>query len=125
MPALVVDASALAAICFSEQEGQFAAKLVMDADLFSTPLLDLELANVAWKKLRQSVADRSTVERALAIRSSFVITVQPVDLHGVIDLALQTGLTAYDASYLWRARQLGAELVTFDRRLARAAATSA
>jgi hypothetical protein len=41
-----------------------------------------------------------------------------------LELAAATGLTAYDASYLWLARELGAELVTLDRRLANAARRS-
>ena len=32
----------------------------------------------------------------------------------------ETGLTTYDASYLWLANDLGIELVTLDRRLATA-----
>jgi len=39
----------------------------------------------------------------------------------VIELALETGLTAYDAAYLWLAVAHGAELVTLDARLARVA----
>ena len=35
----------------------------------------------------------------------------------VVDLALETGLTTYDASYLYSARFLGMPLVTFDRKL--------
>jgi predicted nucleic acid-binding protein len=38
-----------------------------------------------------------------------------------MDLAVQTQLTAYDAAYLWLARHLGAELVTFDATLKAAA----
>ena len=45
-----------------------------------------------------------------------------VDYDEALDLAAATGLTAYDASYLWLARQLGAELVTLDRQLAKAEA---
>jgi len=46
-----------------------------------------------------------------------------MDVHvvEVIDLALTTRLTTYDASYLWLARQLDADLVTLDTRLGRAA----
>ncbi|MBV9740236.1 MAG: type II toxin-antitoxin system VapC family toxin [Hyphomicrobiales bacterium] len=40
-----------------------------------------------------------------------------VDLTATLDLAESAGLTAYDASYLWLARALGAELVTLDRKL--------
>jgi predicted nucleic acid-binding protein len=38
----------------------------------------------------------------------------------VVALAAKTGLTAYDASYLWLSQRLGAPLVTLDRKLARA-----
>jgi predicted nucleic acid-binding protein len=44
-----------------------------------------------------------------------------VDHVGALELALDSGLTVYDASYLWLARQLGAELVTLDKELGRAA----
>jgi predicted nucleic acid-binding protein len=36
-------------------------------------------------------------------------------------LATETGLTAYDATYLWLSRSRDSELVTLDRALARLA----
>jgi antitoxin FitA len=45
-----------------------------------------------------------------------------VDREAAISLAIDTGRSAYDASYLWLSRQLGAEPITLDRRLAKAAA---
>ena len=45
-----------------------------------------------------------------------------VDHRDVLLVAEQFELTSYDASYLWLAQQLNAELVTLDRKLARAAA---
>jgi predicted nucleic acid-binding protein len=45
-----------------------------------------------------------------------------VDHPGVIELALSTGLTAYDASSLWLAGTHGAKLVTLDAWLEQAAA---
>lgn len=44
-----------------------------------------------------------------------------VDYDGIFSLAMSTGLTFYDASYLWLARDFGAELVTLDRQLERMA----
>ena len=41
-----------------------------------------------------------------------------------VELGLATGLTAYDASYLWLAKELGAELVTLDKALRKAADAS-
>ena len=43
-----------------------------------------------------------------------------VDQHEVVALAETTGLSAYDAAYLWLTRRLGAGLVTLDRKLAAA-----
>ena len=48
-----------------------------------------------------------------------------VNLQGVLQLAADTGLTAYDAAYLWLARTLAVELISLDDRLlAEAAQTS-
>ena len=49
------------------------------------------------------------------------ITWIDVDYLRIVELALETGLSTYDASYLYVARFTGAELVTFDRRLEAAA----
>ncbi|MBN8908166.1 MAG: type II toxin-antitoxin system VapC family toxin [Rhodospirillales bacterium] len=43
-----------------------------------------------------------------------------VDHLAVLDLAVATRLTVYDASYLWLSRTLDGELVTLDRKLAAA-----
>ena len=43
-----------------------------------------------------------------------------VDARDVVLLAHVTGVTVYDASYLWLAASLGADLVTLDDRLAKA-----
>lgn len=43
---------------------------------------------------------------------------EPVPARDIAELALQTDLSAYDASYLWLAISRDAELVTLDRKLA-------
>jgi predicted nucleic acid-binding protein len=43
------------------------------------------------------------------------------DYPAVLRLANESGITVYDAAYLWLARELDAELVTLDRKLAEAA----
>ena len=44
-----------------------------------------------------------------------------IDFVGALSLAEETGLTGYDASYLWPVRHLKAELVTPDRESERVA----
>ncbi len=43
-----------------------------------------------------------------------------VDADAALRLAAATGLSVYDASYLWLARERDADLITLDRRLAAA-----
>jgi predicted nucleic acid-binding protein len=50
------------------------------------------------------------------------IEIVEVEHADVIELAEVSGLTSYDAAYLWLAQTLAAELVTLDRRLQTAAA---
>ena len=45
-----------------------------------------------------------------------------VDHIATLELSLHSGLSTYDASYLYLARQLELPLVTFDARLRRASA---
>ncbi len=48
------------------------------------------------------------------------IALHEVDMVGTFVLARRYGLTAYDASYLWLSRELGAELITLDAQLLQA-----
>lgn len=57
-----------------------------------------------------------------AIQGGLGIETAEVDHAGILTLAEQFRLTGYDASYLWLAQRLNAELVTLDRQLRRAAA---
>ena len=53
-------------------------------------------------------------------RLTFRVQMRDVDIAQCLELAEQTGLTVYDASYLWLARDMGVSLVTLDRKLAAA-----
>ena len=117
----VVDASALAALIFSEPEADIVAGRLEGARLAAPSLLDYELANVCLVKMRREPDRRDALRAAYRIAHRLRIESVAVDRFGVLELAEATGLTAYDASYLWVARALGAELVTLDRKLAAAA----
>jgi predicted nucleic acid-binding protein len=58
---------------------------------------------------------------AYRLRDRLGVEEMSVDHAAVVGLAAETGLTAYEASYLWLARSLGAVLITLDRRLERIA----
>jgi predicted nucleic acid-binding protein len=119
---IVVDASALAALVFQEPQGEAVRHRLDGAAVFAPDLLRFELANTAWKKVTRQPADAAKILTALSLalddRSGLIW--QDVDAHDVVLLAHATDTTAYDASYLWLAATLGADLVTLDDRLARA-----
>ena len=123
MATKVVDASALAALLFAEPGADDVAAQLDGSRLVAPALLAFELANVCLVKSRRHPEQREAFAAAFRLRDRIAINVVAVDEDGVLQLALATNLTAYDASYLWLARRLGAELVTLDRQLARAAAS--
>ena len=117
----VVDASALAALLFAEPEAENIAKRLEGTRLMAPSLLDFELANVCLTKIRRQPNDRDAIRDAFRLSNRLRVETVAVDHIAVLDLAEATRLTAYDASYLWLARTLDAELITLDRKLAAAA----
>ena len=121
----VVDASAIAALLFGEPEAEAVAGRLGDARLVAPALLHFELANVCLIKSRRHPDQQPALTAAFRLRDRLAVEEVAVDHDGALELAAATGLTAYDASYLWLARKLGAELVTLDKQLAKAEAASA
>jgi predicted nucleic acid-binding protein len=124
MPVKVVDASALAALLFGEPEAEAVARQLGDARLVAPALLGFELANVCLIKSRRHPEKRIALMAAFRLRNQFGVEEVAVDHDRALELAAATGLTAYDASYLWLTQQLGADLVTLDQQLARADTSS-
>ena len=118
---LVVDASALAAVVFREQGGESMAARLQGHAVHAPELLKYELANVALNKARR-LPDRAPeiFGRLAEFLETTELRWHSLDATDVAVLARLTGLSAYDASYLWLAGWLEADLVTLDRRLAAA-----
>jgi len=79
------------------------------------------MASVCVKKLRRHPEQREALLAAHSLMDRLGIDYFQVQMREVIAMAERSKLTAYDASYLWLAQSLGAELVTLDTTLARAA----
>lgn len=123
MRRVVADASALAAIIFEEPAADTVDPQLRAAELWAPTILQFELANVAWKKIRRNPS--KGVEILGALRAFFAdrpIEWVDIDVTDVVLIAQQTGLTPYDASYVWLAGSIGADLVTLDTRIAATAA---
>jgi len=113
----VVDASAIGALLFGEPEGPNIANRLSGSRLAAPGLLFFEVASVCLKKLKRYPERRQSILKAFEMLRRLTIETVEVDHAEVVLLAERNGLTAYDASYLWLARRLEAELVTLDQRL--------
>jgi predicted nucleic acid-binding protein len=124
MSVTVVDASALTSVLLDEATAGEIKTLLAEQELAATSLLPFEIANVCAMKARQFPEKRSLFLLAIATFSELPIRLHQPDVESIFELAGLHKLTAYDASYLWLAKKLGAKLVTLDKELAAAYAKS-
>jgi len=117
MPDKVVDASALAAIAFAEPGADAVIDAIDGYRLHAPTLVVFELMNVAWKRSRRQPAASALFVEALEVLQGLGLRYRGINQEEVVRLGLTTGLSAYDASYLWLSRVLGMPLVTLDRKL--------
>ena len=117
MPDKVIDASALAAIAFAEPGADAVLDAIDGHRLHAPTLVVFELMNVAWKRSKKQPAAAALFLEALEVLEGIGLRFRGIDQREVVKLGLATGLTAYDAAYLWLARVLGMPLVTLDKKL--------
>lgn len=117
----IVDASALACVTFQEPGEQSVRTRLTGHQWHAPALLRFEMANVCLKKIRRHPSQRDKLLEQHAKSGALPILEHNIDQPEVLDLAQRFSISAYDASYLWLARHLGAELVTLDKALEKAA----
>lgn len=119
---IVVDATVLADFLAGESQLKEKAVALMreDPDWVSVGLWRYEFGNVMWKKTKFGDGDPKESRMHLgSVRKLLLETVDDVDLEAVHDIAAKTGLTFYDASYVWLARTRGLILRTRDKQVLR------
>ena len=113
---IVVDTNIMVRLVVGGEDGAEAALLLKrDTEWAAPGILVSELRNVLLGFVRRSTV---TPEQAKAMSddASVILGDRIVNVSGsqVIDVALQCGLTAYDAEFVALARTLGVSLVTLD-----------
>ena len=121
MSVRVVDASALGALVFGEPKAEEIAKTLGDSPLRAPALIWFELAGICLRKIKAHPAQRDQILSAFLMAGKLAIEIVEVDHWAVVTLADKTGLTTYDASYLWLAGHLKGKLITLDAKMQRAA----
>jgi predicted nucleic acid-binding protein len=89
------------------------------ASLYVPDLFYIECANIFWKHVRRQTIPAAHARRSLRnLNDVILFPVSSTDLLlNALDLALDFGITAYDASYVALAEDLNLPLITADRKL--------
>lgn len=118
----VVDASAIGALLFGETDGAWVHRMTSGLTFVIPAMFHFELGNICWTKMRRHPGESTAVLDAwLAWNAQPPVAVMAVDLTDTMQLARDTSLTFYDASYLWLARDRATDLISLDAKLVRAA----
>jgi len=120
MPVTVVDASALGALVFGEPRAEEISAKLSGTQMVAPALLWFELASICMKKIKAHPQLRNHLFDAFLLALHLPIEVIEVDQEQTVRIAIQTGLTTYDASYVWLAREVNGELITLDKVMLRA-----
>jgi predicted nucleic acid-binding protein len=120
MPASVVDASAVGALLFGEPSAERVATALEGKDLAAPTLLPYEIASICAKKIAAHPGEERIHLEALELFPRLNVALHVVPPAEAVSIARRRKLTTYDASYLWLAAEMGADLVTLDDTLARA-----
>ncbi len=127
MSAVVVDASVALAWAFDDETTAYTEN-VMDAartmELVAPAIWPFEVANVLAIAEKRGRITRDGAADHVAMLMRLPVRVSPLDVSGVLErvreIAVDHGLSVYDAAYLDLARSLGAPLASLDARLLRA-----
>lgn len=120
---VVVDASALAAVAFDDEQAAAVAAQIAGEALHAPSLVGLELANATLNRCKRSPAFAEQYMAGFRRVLELPIVMHTVEPLAAFALATETGLSACDASYLWLSHRLGAPLVSADKKLVAAART--
>jgi predicted nucleic acid-binding protein len=132
MAAFVLDCSATLPWVFADEASPAADalldQLVQGERAWVPALWHLELGNVLLGAKRRNRIDQAGIEAFLSQLAVYDIAVDEQTMERAwqktLDLALQHGLSTYDASYLELALRRGLPLATLDRQLIAAARAS-
>ena len=122
----VLDASAALEAAFDDESGAVGAAVADRLASDSAYVPSIWFSELAQALLQAVRRGRLSLEGARAMLAAIVdcsITAVPDhrEMRALLDVAHQTGLSAYDASYLLLAIDMGLELATCDRQLRAAA----
>jgi len=126
---LVLDASVALAWCFEDERSDYSESVLDEltkSRVAAPELWALEVTNGLLMAMRRKRIDEDQLAGALELLDGMPIELAPTPKQNamgrILELAVETGLTIYDATYLELAERLNVPLATLDTGLRKAAA---
>ena len=121
---VVVDASMAVKWFAAESDSAAADQLIEDERILMAPdIMPVEAANAWWKKVRRGEMHKADMEQALA--NLLALGVEWIPMPSLVEraatMAVDTGQTVYDCTYLVVCADRGASIATADERMREAA----
>ena len=119
---IVVDCTVFGDHLFGDAAARDSSLALMDEEpeWISHGLIFYEIGNVAWKCSKFGQISREDAEAALLKAGGLLVEIaRDMDYSNIYRIAAKTGLTFYDASYVWLARARGLKLRTRDKEVLR------
>jgi predicted nucleic acid-binding protein len=118
----VVDASYILAFLLPDEKTKHVENIFLQhknhtLHFVSHPLLRYEVIGGLWSAVHRKRIDEKTAVLLAGHFLAMDIVYQEVSYDDVLKLALETGLTTYDAGYLWLSRSNNFLLLTLDKEL--------
>ncbi|MGH9469455.1 MAG: type II toxin-antitoxin system VapC family toxin [Terriglobia bacterium] len=121
MASLVIDTSAVLAVLLNEAARPALISATEGCDLIGAPTLSWEVGNAIVAGFRRRRLSPAQVRQAWTSYDAVPVRLAEIDAKRALEIALETGLYAYDAYVLETARAERLPLLTLDRALERAA----
>ena len=121
---VVVDASMAVKWFAPEVDSVMADQLIEDERILVAPdIMPVEAASAWWKKVRRGEMNKADLEQALANLLAMGVEWIPMPLlvERAATMAVETGQTVYDCTYLVVCAERGAAIATADERMRGAA----
>lgn len=116
----VIDSSVACKLILEESLSDVAEKLLAPGiSLLAPDFIQVEIANVLWKRVRRAEFRLADARELLAEAERFPIELRYTSdlLPSALGIAAETGRTVYDSCYIALAQALNAPCVTADERL--------
>lgn len=118
---IIADTNVFLAVALNEPERDRIIAVTAGTSALAPEILPYEIGNALAAMVKRGKLTESEALEAEKAVGQIPVRLVSADVHGALRLALEHGIYAYDAYFLYCARTFSCPLITLDRRMKRVA----